>query len=84
MRRVAALGCALLAWALETVAQVGPEVWTASPDSAFIQHALGRPFAADLGSVPLVTELLRASGNEGQAELLERAEMRTRLATLLG
>lgn len=82
--RVAALGCALLAWPSLAHAQVGPEVWTAHPDSPFIQHALSRPFAADLGNIPLVTELLRASGNESRAELLERAEMRTRLAALLG
>lgn len=79
MRRVA-LG--LVAASACTAALAAP--LPARLDSPFLQHALARPFVDDLANLPLVIELLRQSGNEPQAELLERAEMRARVEMLLG
>ena len=78
-RIAAALACACAA-----VPAFANPAWIAKPGSAFIEHTMNRPFAADLANAAFVVELLRESGNEGDAELLERAWNRRRLARLTG
>lgn len=83
MRRLAARVAAVLACAGAIPLLANP-AWIARPGSPFMEHTLNRPFAADLANAPVVVELLRESGNEGEAELLERAFNRRRLARVTG
>jgi hypothetical protein len=83
VRRLANLAV-VLAWACAATAPLADPAWIARPGSPFIEHTLDRPFAADLANAPFVVEVLRESGNEPEAELLERAWNRSRLARLAG
>lgn len=79
MRRLA---IAALAAHLSAAALADPAL-LARPGSPIIEHTLGRPFADDLAAIPSVVELLRLSGNEREADLLEGAHMRARTLQLI-
>lgn len=81
---LAAFFVATLAGALN--AQLAPpaEQLQAQPDSPFIQRLLVQPFGNDHATNLVAVQTLRASGNEAQARLLERAEQRRLLALMVG